>query len=187
MSAPARSHGTRTLPPLGGGKEEIRATLLKPYLLRLRAERGDSAVRALLATVGVPAIVLDDDNAWLSVAATRRALAAVAGALGNEAIAERGEWMTHPETLGGYVRMLRVASTPLDAYRYLANNSAESTRVGSYELAVFGRSRVQIAYTPRSDADADQTDHLLCLARKAELSSVPRIWGLRDARVDDIT
>ena len=44
----------RTLPPSGAGREELRITLLKPYLLRLRDERGDSAVRALLATVGVP-------------------------------------------------------------------------------------------------------------------------------------
>jgi serine/threonine-protein kinase len=187
MSAPQRSQRTRTLPPIGGGKEELRATLLKPYLLRLRAERGEAAVRALLATVGIPSVVLDDDSSWLSVAAARRALAAIAGALGEEALAHRGEWMTHPQTLGGYVRMLRVASTPLDAYRYLASNSAEATRVGTYELAVFGRGRVQIAYMPRTDADADQTDRVLCLARKAELSSVPRIWGLGDARVDDIT
>src|SRR6187402_2359444 len=131
----------RVLPPSGAGREELRITMLKPYLLRLRDERGDSAVRTLLATVGVPPTLVEDDSAWLSLAAVRRTLGALATALGEDALASRGAWMTHPETLGGYVRMLRVASLPEDAYRYLAVNSAESTRVGAYELVQLEPSR----------------------------------------------
>ncbi|HEY4102670.1 MAG TPA: hypothetical protein VGM44_02225, partial [Polyangiaceae bacterium] len=82
----------RTLPPTGAGREELRITLLKPYLLRLRDERGDSAVRALLATVGVQPTLVDDDAAWLSIAAARRTLAALATALGDGALATRGTW-----------------------------------------------------------------------------------------------
>src|SRR6187431_2979548 len=104
----------RVLPPSGAGREELRITLLKPYLLRLRDERGDSAVRALLATVGVPPTLVDDDSAWLSLAAVRRTLGALATALGDEALATRGSWMTHPETLGGYVRLLCVVFMPED-------------------------------------------------------------------------
>ena len=33
-----------------GGKEEIRASVLKTYLLRVRAEKGDRAVATLLAS-----------------------------------------------------------------------------------------------------------------------------------------
>ncbi|MEI9947417.1 MAG: protein kinase [Pseudomonadota bacterium] len=174
----------RTLPPSGAGREELRITLLKPYLLRLRDERGDSAVRALLATVGVPPTLVDDDSAWLSLAATRRTLAALATALGDDALASRGSWMTHPETLGAYVRLLRVASAPEDAYRYLAANSAESTRVGAYELVQLERGKAEIVYRPRPELEADQSDPLLCLTRRAELSSVPRIWGLGEATIE---
>jgi serine/threonine-protein kinase len=176
----------RSTPPMGGGKEELRAAQLKPYLLRLRDERGEAQARALLATVGIPQSVLEDETGWISVAAARRALHALMTALGEEAIARPGEWMTHPETLGAYVRMLRVASEPLDAYRYLTANAAESTRVGTYELTVFGRGRAQIIYTPRPDAESEQNDRLLCLARRAELASVPRLWGLGDAQIEDI-
>src|SRR5690606_38306442 len=116
------------------GREEIRASLLKPFLLRLREQSGEAAVRALLATVGLPQRILEDDSAWLSVAGTRRALAALSSALGVQALESSGAWMTHPEVLGAYVRMLRVATTPEDAYRYLAANSSEVTRVGSYTL-----------------------------------------------------
>jgi len=174
----------RTLPPTGAGREELRITLLKPYLLRLRDERGDSAVRALLATVGVPPTLVDDDSAWLSLAAVRRTLAALATALGDQALATRGTWMTHPETLGAYVRLLRVASVPEDAYRYLAANSAESTRVGAYELVQIEHGKAEIVYRPRPELEADQSDPLLCMTRRAELSSVPRIWGLGEATIE---
>ncbi len=176
--------GQRTLPPSGAGREELRITLLKPYLLRLRDERGDGAVRALLATVGLPQTLVDDDSAWLSLATTRRTLAALATALGEDALASRGAWMTHPETLGAYVRMLRVSSVPEDAYRYLAANSAESTRVGAYELVQLERGRCEVVYRPRPELESEQSDLLLCQTRLAELASVPRIWGLADASIE---
>jgi eukaryotic-like serine/threonine-protein kinase len=182
-----KSAARRGPPATGTGREQLRGTWLKPYLLRLRDERGESAARALLSTVGVPVSVLDDDTAWISAAAARRALGALATALGEGAIGERGAWATHPETLAAYVRMLRVASAPLDAYRYLMAHAAESTRLGSYELSELGRTRVQVVYTPRSDAEAEQNDRLFCLARQAELKSVPRIWGLGDAELSETT
>jgi serine/threonine-protein kinase len=177
----------RSLPPAGVGKEELRAIVLKPYLLRLRDERGEPAARALLSTIGIPTTVLDNETAWISIAAARRALSALATALGDDAIAERGAWMTHPETLGAYVRMLRVASKPLDAYGYLTANAAETTRVGSYHLDQLGRERVRIVYTPHPDTEAEQNDLLMCRARRAELASVPRLWGLADAEVEEQT
>lgn len=172
-----------TLPTTGVGREELRASLLKPFLLRLRDERGEGAVRALLATVGIPPSIVDSDTGWISVAAARRALTALATALGAEALESRGPWMTHPEVLGAYVRMLRVASAPADAYRYLSANSGESTRVGAYELVSVGPGHAELVYRPRPEAESEQDDPLLCLARRAELVSVPRIWGLPDARI----
>jgi eukaryotic-like serine/threonine-protein kinase len=172
------------LPPSGAGREELRVTLLKPYLLRMRDERGDAALRTLLVTVGVPPSLVDDDSAWLSLAATRRTLAALNAALGDDALISRGTWMTHPETLGAYVRMLRVASVPEDAYRYLAANSAESTRIGSYELESSEHGKAELVYHPRPEVEADQRDPLLCMVRRAELSSVPRIWGLNEAVIE---
>jgi hypothetical protein len=166
------------------GREELRASLLKPFLLRLREERGDAAVRALLSTVGIPQNVVDSDSGWLSVAAARRALAALVSALGQDALSTRGAWMTHPEVLGAYVRMLRVAASPADAYRYLAANSGESTRIGSYTLISAGRRAAELSYAPRPEVETDQRDPLLCLARRAELVSMPRIWGLQDATIE---
>ncbi|MGC4094550.1 MAG: serine/threonine-protein kinase [Polyangiaceae bacterium] len=157
--------------------------MLKPFLLRLRDERGEPAVRALLSTVGIPLSAVDSDTGWLSVAATRRVMAALSTALGRQALETRGQWMTHPEVLGAYVRMLRVANSPEDAYRYLAANSAEATRVGTYELGTVTVNHAELSYRRRAEAESEQNDPLLCTARQAELVSVPRIWGHGDARV----
>src|SRR6266513_2287165 len=117
-----------------GGKEELRANLLKPYLLRLRSVKDDAAVRALMSVAGIPLSVIDDETGWISVAAARRALAAIEDALGNGVLTRLDTWLTHPENLGTYVRMLRTASRPIDAYRYLAQFPDQMSRIGSYDL-----------------------------------------------------
>src|SRR6476619_1987303 len=95
-----------------GGKEELRANLLKPYLLRLRSVKDDGAVRALMSVAGIPLSVIDDETGWISVAAGRRALGDIEDALGAGVLTRLDTWLTHPENLGTYVRMLRTAARP---------------------------------------------------------------------------
>ena len=180
-----------------GGKEELRASVLKTYLLRLRSEKGERAVRQLLATAGIDPAVVDDETGWVSRLAARRALRAIADQLGRDAIRHRGEWVTHPESLGVLVRMLRSSEKPLDAYRYLAQNAREATRVGTWDIdegsTPKGKghgSSVRMTYRPRgggADDTSERSDpdgeELLCDARAAELASLPRIWGLEEADV----
>lgn len=190
MSGQGASSSRQRLPSIpyaGGGKEELRAAILKPYLLRLREQRGEKTARALLSTVGLSPMVLDDETEWISVAAARRALRALISALGEDAVKHRGEWMTHPETLGTYVNLLRVSSTPIDAYRYLTAHAAETTRVGTYSLSELGAGKAEVVYSPRAEAESPQHDRLLCIARQAELAAVPRLWGLEDARITSST
>ena len=171
-------------PSIVGGREELRASILKPYLLRFRDERGESTVRTMLSTVGLSSLILDNETAWISVGAARRTLGALATALGRDAIAHFSGWMTHPETLGGYVQMLRVASEPLDVYRYLTAHANESTRVGTFELRELGKGKVEVSYMPQAGSIDEQKDPLLCLARSAELEGVPLFWGLPPALIE---
>src|SRR5947209_16187366 len=101
-----------------GGKEELRANLLKPYLLRLRSVKDDAAVRALMSVAGIPLSVIDDETGWISSVAARRALAAIEDALGTGVLTRLDTWLTHPENLGTYVRMLRTAVKPEDPCLY---------------------------------------------------------------------
>lgn len=176
-----------TLSTIGGGREELRLTLLKPFLLRLRDEKGEGAANALLASAGIPPSVAQSDGAWISVVAARRALAGLASALGSESLASRGPWMTHPEVLGAYTRMLRIAGAPADAYRFLAANAGETNRIGTYELASAEAGRAELIYRPRSEAESEQGDPLLCLARQSELVGIPSIWGMPEATLQHST
>ncbi len=186
-----------------GGKEELRASVLKTYLLRLRSEKGERNARQLLREAGIDPSLIDNEMGWVSTLAAKRALKAIARELGETALRKRGDWVTHPEALGTYVRMLRLAEEPIDAYRYLAAHAREVTRVGQWELEEIGGStkkneksgkrenvqKVRMTYRLRDDAgdDADLADlkdeDLLCAAREGELAAVTRIWGLPDATV----
>jgi serine/threonine-protein kinase len=213
-----------------GGKEELRASILKTYLLRVRSTSGDRASRSILENAGIDASMVDNETGWVSTQAARRALRGIVEALGSvDELRRRGEWVTHPEALGSLVRMLRSAEQPVDAYQYLADNAKEVTRVGSWEMeqvtappspakakekdkdgakdkdkpgdpppterrTVPPKSKaairaVRLVYTHRSDSGDDMdrpdpaTEALFCAAREGELSSIPRIWGLDDARV----
>lgn len=206
-----------------GGKEELRASLLKTYLLRIRGEKGDRAVRSILATAGIDPSMVDNETGWVSTLAARKALRGICEELGSiDALRHRGEWVTNPEALGAHVRMLRSAEQPVDAYVYLADNAREVTRVGSwdFELATSKSARkpgglddepnesdaeltdaakrlpkdktsvraVRLIYCPREESyDEDNPDlegeALFCAAREGELTAIPRIWGLSDARV----
>ncbi len=181
-----------------GGKEELRASILKTYLLRVRSEKGERAAQQLLASAGIDPGAVDNETGWVSQLAAKRALRAISELLGRDAIRHRAEWATHPEALGFLVRMLRASERPRDAYRYLAQNAREATRVGTWELdetqdsTTGGRTgeHLSMVYRPRSDAPDETTDRadfegeeLLCDARLAELASYPLIWGLPEAEV----
>lgn len=181
-----------------GGKEELRASVLKTYLLRVRSEKGERAARQLLAGAGIDPAAVDNETGWVSEAAAKRALRGIADLLGREAIRHRGEWVTHPEALGVLVRMLRTSAKPVDAYRYLAQNAREATRIGTWEIEeaktgaadAAGVTSVRLTYRRRTDGSDDPPDkpdvegeELLCDARASELASLPRIWGLGDATV----
>jgi serine/threonine-protein kinase len=185
-----------------GGKEELRASVLKTYLLRVRTEHGERAVRQLLAGAGIDPSAVDNETGWVSQLAARRALRAISELLGRDAIRNRGDWVTHAEALGVLVRMLRASERPIDAYRYLAENAREVTRVGTWEIEERPnqkqrRSRdvqgVRMTYRPRADAadeSSERTDlegeELLCDARAGELASLPLIWGLAAAQVSQV-
>ena len=116
------------------GKEEIRAGLVKPYLLRYRHEKGEEAYATLLGRASIETADVESERAWLSERDARRLLVLLVEAYGTRGVLrERGTWATHPEALGMWMRMLRTAKRPRDAYEYLAANVRELTRMGVFE------------------------------------------------------
>jgi hypothetical protein len=139
-----------------GGKEELRASVLKTYLLRMRTERGERPVAQLLAGAGIDPSAVDNETGWVSQLAAKRALRAISALLGRDAIRHRGDWVTHPEALGVLVRMLRASEHPIDAYRYVAEHAREATRVGTWSIEDSVKEKVpathvRMTYRARSD------------------------------------
>jgi len=170
----------------GGGKEEVRAATLKPYFLRIRAERGDRAATSMALEAGIDESIIHDETSWVSADRAKRALRKIAEELGPEALRTRGVFGSHPEVLGSYVRMLRTAKNARDAYGYLAANAAESTRLGEWELLSNAVSPVRMTFKPRDTGEAGGSangDDLLCAARIGELASLPSFWGDPEAGV----
>jgi serine/threonine protein kinase len=137
-----------------GGKEELRASVLKTYLLRVRTEKGERAARQLLVGAGIDPSAVDNETGWVSQLAAKRALRAIAELLGRDAVRHRGDWVTHPEALGVLVRMLRAAERPLDAYRYLAEHAREQTRVGTWEIEPLASGAKPTASAPAGEGKA---------------------------------
>src|SRR6266545_4747483 len=90
-----------------GGKEELRASVLKTYLLRVRSEKGEREVAAILASAGIDPSMVDNETGWVSTQAARKALRGICEILGSiDVLRHRGEWVTNAEALGSHVKML---------------------------------------------------------------------------------
>lgn len=171
-----------------GMREELRAALLKIFVLKLRAARGEDAARDVLTGAGIDPAALDLETAWVSVEAARRALLAVSEELGAAWDDDAASFVAHPEALGTWVRLVREAHEPLDAYRYLAAHAQELTRVGEYALEESPPNpkstvrNVTVTYRSRPDEPAE-TDDFLCRMRASQLAGLPLLWGVPAATV----
>ncbi|MEA2748984.1 MAG: eukaryotic-like serine/threonine-protein kinase, partial [Myxococcales bacterium] len=141
-----------------GGKEELRASLLKTYLLRIRAEKGERAVRTVLANAGIDPSTVDNETGWISTLAAKKALRGICELLGMDALRKRGDWVTNAEALGALVRMLRSAEHPIDAYEYLAENAREVTRVGTWDLAVLAEKNAEKNASDKAASEKSSSD-----------------------------
>ncbi|MEO7092885.1 MAG: protein kinase, partial [Polyangiales bacterium] len=213
VSASGSSAGRSAhLPGVGasGMREELRASLLKIYFLKLRESKGEGPARDVLVGAGVDPSWIEQETAWVSVEAARRVLLAYSEELGISALRDVASYVSHPEALGPWVRMVREVKQPLDAYRYVATHAQEQTRVGEYELddggaapapeaagaaagagaaaapaapvKVLTGARVRIVYRPRPD-EPSETDDLLCAVRETQLAGLTTLWGLAPAKV----
>ncbi len=160
-----------------GGKEELRASLLKTYLLRIRAEKGERAVRTILANAGIDPTTVDNETGWVSTQAAKRALRGICEALGSvDTLRSRGEWVTNAEALGAHVKMLRSAEHPIDAYRYLADHAREVTRVGTWDLEPVEPAKGD-AKKDDKPADAPASASARAAVRSVRMSYRPRTDG----------
>ena len=175
-------------PSLGtarGGREEVRAALLRPALLHLDAALGSASVTAILAEAGLYQDEIGHDTSWISLSCTRQILDRIIREIGEDAVKSRGRFAADPSVLGMHMRLLRRAAWPQDAYLYAVNASSEQLRVGNYSLESSSETSALVVYTPFQEVEDEQRDRCFCLLRQAELKSYPCLWGLGEAQLKE--
>jgi serine/threonine-protein kinase len=159
--------------------------LLKAMLRTLAAEKGQPVAETWLRGIRMVRDDLEDETRVVPLSALHRALAAFAEATTREAIPRLWRHLVAPDNLGIWVRVLRGTSSPAEAFARLDAADSEYARSTRWETLAtrrgWWRGRVNIAHDP-----ALEEDGLIALARLAELTAVPALFGYEDARAAGI-
>jgi hypothetical protein len=171
-------------------REELRASLLKIYFLKLREVRGEAAARDVFVAAGLDPSWIEQETAWVSVEATRRALVAIGDELGAQSLHEVASFVGHAEALGPWVRMVREAKQPIDAYRYIGAHVQEQTRVGEYDVeepGVPAKPSMPPSEGPKLDAESTQPAPAIPDKPTAPPRNAPRVRFTYKPRPDEPT
>jgi tRNA A-37 threonylcarbamoyl transferase component Bud32 len=157
----------------------------KALLKYLEGVKGKTAADGWLAATRMEQRDLEDESKPVPLPRLLAALRAFVTIAGREAIADAAVHLVAPDNLGGWMRVLRGTTAPVEALDRLDANESDLGRTTRWETLHRGahdwRGRVHLAHDP-----ALETDGLLRAARMAELSMVPVLFGLPRADVSSI-
>jgi serine/threonine-protein kinase len=152
------------------------AALLKALLRALAVEKSASVAETWLRGIRMVRDDLDDETRMVPLPSLHRALVAFAELASREAIPRAWTQLVVPDNLGIWVRVLRGTTTPAEAFSRLDAADSEYGRTTRWETQATRRGwwqgRVSIAHDPQLEEDG-----LLRLARLAELTAVPALFG----------
>jgi tRNA A-37 threonylcarbamoyl transferase component Bud32 len=176
----ARPMNRSSFPP---GQTNI--ALVKALMASLAASKGRAAAEAWLGGVGMQVSDLEDETRAVSLEAAHAALAAFVKVESREAIPGVSKQLLAPDCLGGWVRVLRGASAPEQAFARIDSGDSAFSRTTRWEAVVSSqgrwRGRVTILHDPSLEEDG-----LLRLGRLAILSAVPVLFGWTKVRAHSL-
>ncbi len=156
------------------------SSMVKALMRHLETERGPAAAEAWLKTSSIARDELEDETRPIPLASLHTALVAFVAEMSREAVGETWRFLVSPTNLGVWMRVLRGTRTPAEAFARLDASESEYGRTTRWETVASGedfwRGRMHIAHDPGIEADG-----LLSLARLAELSAVPALFGFGHA------
>jgi len=157
------------------------AAMLKALHRVLVEDKGAVAAQAWLQELRVGADDLEDETRMLPLPTLHAALVSFTKSVPRDAIARTTRHLLAPDVLGVWVRVLRGTHAPADGFLRLDSADSEYGRTTRWETLEDARGRwrgrVSIAHDP-----AMEKDGLLRLARLAELSAVPELFGYGDVK-----
>jgi hypothetical protein len=164
----------------GGG--QTTASRIKSLLAYVQAEHGKAQADAFLLSTKLDRDYLEDETRLVPVELWHSALVAFASRYGREAILRTTHHIVGPDNLGAWTHVLRGTADPSGAYRQLELLGGDQGRTERWRTVSSGPSEWRGSVRIRSDSP-EESDGLCSLARQAELSSVPLLFGLGASRV----
>src|SRR4051812_22288295 len=159
------------------------ASRLKALVLWVRKTRDRATADALTREFGIDAQYLEDETRPVSVATWHRALLAFSERFGRDAIRETWTTVIDQENLGVWTRVLRGTFGPEGALGQLDAFGGEELKTSRWEVISarpgLWRGRVVVSHDPGLERDG-----LLGLARAAELTGIPAMFGYGPGKVE---
>ncbi len=167
----------------GGQTTASRIKSLYAYVL---AQHGPAEADAFLLRTKLDRDYLSDETRLMPVELWHAALIAFASRWGKDAIAKTAPHVVEADNLGVWTHVLRGAEGPAQAFNRLDHFGGDQVRTERWRtlLAAPGVWRGSIRH--REDAPHEQ-DGLCALAREADLSAVPLLFGLPLGKVTRVT
>lgn len=165
-------------------KGKTTASRIKALLLHTQSQHGRSEADAFLLKLRVDRDYLEDETRLVPVELWHRALVAFASRFGRQEILSIMASVIHPENLGVWTRVLRGADTPEIAFAQLGHYGGDAgpTERWSTLSATPESWRGRVLGPVVSELDKDG---LFTLARRAELMSIPMLFGFGPGEVTE--
>ncbi len=157
----------------------------KALLLHVQRAHGRAEADAFLLKAKLDRDYFDDETRQLPIELWHSALEAFASRWGRDEIRRTVPSIVDPENMGVWTRVLRGASEPGEAFRQLEQYGGDEVLTERWHTVAseqrLWRGRVPLRYDP-----ALERDGLFALARAAELSAVPVLFGLPPGEVKQL-
>ncbi len=151
---------------------------MKTLLLHVQSNHGRVEADAFLLKTKLDREYLEDETRPLPVELWHAALIAFASRWGRDAIPRTVRAVVHPENLGVWTRVLRGAPDAASAFEQLDQYGGDEVLTDVWQTAHVEPGRWRGRMVLRSDLLTER-DGLCLLARTAELSAIPLLFGLR--------
>ncbi len=158
------------------------ASKLKALLKELEARKGAEVADAWLAALTVARQDLEDETRQIPLTTLHDGLVSFVARLSREAVGESWPRLLEPDNVGVWMRALRGAKGPEEAFPRLEGADSEYGRTTRWETTNarpgLWEGRVVLAHDP-----ALEKDGLLAVQRAAELRAIPALFGYSNVEV----
>jgi len=160
-----------------GSRGETTASRLKSLYAYVQSEHGPAEADAFLARTKLDREYLSDETRLVPIELWHNALVTFAARWGRDAIAKTAPHVVGPENLGVWTHVLRGADGPAQAFLRLDHFGGDQIWTERWRTLHTAPGVWRGSIRIKDDAPHEQ-DGLCALARQADLSALPLLFGL---------